>query len=90
MVHQGRQVNSMATRTTPRTASFAALGDVVIAEPKALIGFAGPNVVRETIKEELPDGFQSAEFFLERGFIDLVVSRSDLRSRLISILSYAV
>ncbi len=69
-------------------ASFAALGDVVIAEPKALIGFAGPNVVRETIRAELPEGFQSAEFFLERGFIDMVVNRSELRSTLISLLSY--
>jgi len=71
-------------------ASFAALGDVIIAEPKALIGFAGPNVVRETIKAELPEGFQTAEFFLEKGFIDLVVSRSELRKTLISLLSYVV
>ncbi len=71
-------------------ASFAALGDIVIAEPKALIGFAGPNVVRETIKEELPEGFQSAEFFLERGFVDMVVRRSDLRPTLIRLLAYAV
>ena len=71
-------------------ASFAALGDIVIAEPKALIGFAGPTVVRETMKAELPDGFQTAEFFLERGFIDMVVSRTDLRPTLIKLLSYAV
>ena len=71
-------------------ASFAALGDVVIAEPKALVGFAGPNVVRQTIKTELPEGFQTAEFFLERGFVDMVVNRQDLRDRLILLLSYAV
>jgi acetyl-CoA carboxylase carboxyl transferase subunit beta len=70
-------------------ASFAALGDVVIAEPKALIGFAGPNVVRETIKTELPEGFQTAEFFLERGFVDMVVARPELRQTLIGLLSYA-
>ena len=71
-------------------ASFAALGDVIISEPKALIGFAGPNVVRETIRTELPEGFQSAEFFLERGFVDMVVSRTELRDTLVSLLSYAV
>jgi acetyl-CoA carboxylase carboxyl transferase subunit beta len=70
-------------------ASFAALGDVVIAEPKALIGFAGPTVVRETIKTELPEGFQTAEFFLERGFVDMVVSRPELRPTLITLLSFA-
>ena len=61
-------------------ASFAALGDVVIAEPKALIGFAGPNVVRQTIKSELPDGFQTSEFLLEHGFIDRIVHRDELRN----------
>ena len=70
-------------------ASFAALGDIIIAEPKALIGFAGPNVVKETMKTELPDGFQTAEFFLEHGFIDMVVSRPDLRAAVASLLAYA-
>lgn len=60
-------------------ASFAALGDVILAEPKALIGFAGPNVVRETIRAELPEGFQTSEFLLEHGFIDKIVNREDLR-----------
>jgi acetyl-CoA carboxylase carboxyl transferase subunit beta len=60
-------------------ASFAALGDVVIAEPKALIGFAGPNVIRETIKSEIPAGFQTSEFLLEHGFLDRIVNREDLR-----------
>ena len=60
-------------------ASFAALGDIILAEPKALIGFAGPNVIKQTIKSELPEGFQSSEFILEHGFIDRIVNREDLR-----------
>ena len=63
-------------------ASFAALGDVVLAEPHALIGFAGPNVIRETIKSEIPDGFQTSEFLLEHGFVDAIVNREELRSSL--------
>ncbi|MFN0058279.1 MAG: acetyl-CoA carboxylase, carboxyltransferase subunit beta [Planctomycetota bacterium] len=69
-------------------ASFAALGDIVLAEPKALIGFAGPNVIRQTIKTELPEGFQSSEFNLKHGFIDRIVSRQELRATLIRILNY--
>ena len=69
-------------------ASFAALGDVIIAEPKALIGFAGPNVIKQTINAELPSGFQSSEFNLEHGFIDQVVDRQQMRSTLIRILAY--
>ncbi|MFQ5653986.1 MAG: acetyl-CoA carboxylase, carboxyltransferase subunit beta [Planctomycetota bacterium] len=69
-------------------ASFAALGDIVLAEPKALIGFAGPTVIRETIKTELPPGFQSSEFNLDHGFIDRIVDRQDLRETLIRILHY--
>jgi acetyl-CoA carboxylase carboxyl transferase subunit beta len=61
------------------TASFAMLGDVNIAEPGALIGFAGPRVIEETIKQELPEGFQRAEFLLEHGIVDLVVDRRELR-----------
>jgi acetyl-CoA carboxylase carboxyl transferase subunit beta len=61
------------------TASFAMLGDVNIAEPRALIGLSGPRVIEETIKQELPDGFQRSEFLLEHGMIDLVVDRRDLR-----------
>jgi len=60
-------------------ASFAALGDIVVAEPGALIGFAGPNVIRETIKAEIPDGFQTSEFLLEHGFVDNIVDRDQLR-----------
>jgi acetyl-CoA carboxylase carboxyl transferase subunit beta len=60
-------------------ASFAALGDVILAEPKALIGFAGPNVIRQTIKSEIPEGFQTSEFLLKHGFIDRIVNREELR-----------
>ena len=69
-------------------ASFAALGDVTLAEPKSLIGFAGPNVIKQTIKAELPSGFQSSEFNLAHGFIDRIVDRQDLRETLIRILAY--
>ena len=69
-------------------ASYAALGDINLAEPKALIGFAGPNVIKQTIKAELPDGFQSSEFNLDHGFVDRIVERQDLREYLIRILNY--
>jgi acetyl-CoA carboxylase carboxyl transferase subunit beta len=65
------------------TASFSMLGDIHIAEPEALIGFAGPRVIRETIGSDLPDGFQRSEFLLERGFVDMVVDRRRLRQRII-------
>jgi len=64
------------------TASFAMLGDINIAEPKALIGFAGPRVVKETIGRDLPDGFQTSEFLLEHGFLDYIVERSELKKTL--------
>ena len=64
------------------TASFAMLGDLHIAEPKALIGFAGPRVIEQTIRQKLPDGFQRAEFLLEKGFIDLIVDRRELKTAL--------
>jgi acetyl-CoA carboxylase carboxyl transferase subunit beta len=64
------------------TASFAMLGDVNIAEPKALVAFAGPRVVRETIGHDLPEGFQRSEFVLEHGFLDLIVERKDLKTKL--------
>ena len=69
-------------------ASFAALGDLIIAEPKALIGFAGPNVIKQTINADLPANFQSSEFNLEHGFIDRIVDRQELRGTLIRILAY--
>ncbi len=64
------------------TASFAMLGDVNIAEPKALIGFAGPRVIRETMGQDLPDGFQRSEFLQERGFVDAVVDRRELKAKI--------
>ncbi|MCH8344743.1 MAG: acetyl-CoA carboxylase, carboxyltransferase subunit beta [Planctomycetota bacterium] len=71
------------------TASFAMLGDVILAERKALIGFAGPRVIQQTIRQELPEGFQRAEFVLECGFVDRVVERSELRSEISRIIDYA-
>jgi len=69
------------------TASFAMLGDVHIAEPKALIGFAGPRVIKEAMKCELPEGFQKSEFLLENGFCDMIVTRRDMKRELSKILS---
>jgi acetyl-CoA carboxylase carboxyl transferase subunit beta len=70
------------------TASFAMLGDVNLAEPGALIGFAGPRVIRETIKRDLPDGFQTAEYLLENGFVDIIVNRKDLKETMSDLLSF--
>jgi acetyl-CoA carboxylase carboxyl transferase subunit beta len=70
------------------TASFAMLGDCIIAEPGALIGFAGPRTIAETIKVELPEGFQTAEFMLEHGFVDMIVHRNDLRSEIARLIDY--
>lgn len=69
-------------------ASFAMLGDIIIAEPKALIGFAGPRVIHQTIKVELPEGFQTSEFLLEHGFIDMIVHRKNLRSEIGRLVDY--
>ena len=69
------------------SASFAMIGDVVIAEPKALIGFAGPRVIEQTVRQKLPEGFQRAEFLLEKGAIDMIVDRRQLRDKLHGILS---
>ena len=68
------------------TASFASLGDIILAEPGALIGFAGPRVIEQTIKEKLPEGFQRAEFLLEHGFVDRIVERKNMREELYKIL----
>ena len=68
------------------SASFAMLGDVNIAEPKALIGFAGPRVIEQTVREKLPEGFQRSEFLLEHGVVDMIVDRRDLRDRISSLL----
>ena len=64
------------------TASFAMLGDINIAEPGALIGFAGPRVIKETIGKDLPEGFQTSEFLLEKGFLDFIVDRRELKEKL--------
>jgi len=71
------------------TASFAMLGDVIIAEPKALVGFAGPRVIRQTIRQELPAGFQTTEFLMESGFLDRIVHRSQLRSEIGRVIDFA-
>ena len=68
------------------TASFATLGDIILAEPGALIGFAGARVIKETTKQTLPPGFQTAEFLLKHGLLDQIVSRLEMRERLTSLL----
>jgi acetyl-CoA carboxylase carboxyl transferase subunit beta len=69
-------------------ASFASLGDVTLAEPKALIGFAGPRVIEQTVRVQLPGGFQTSEFLCEHGFIDQIVHRRDLRSTIAQLIDY--
>ncbi len=82
----------IAVLTDPTTAgvaaSFANLGDIVIAEPEALVGFAGPRVIWHTTKTELPEGFQTAEFVMEHGFIDMIIHRKDLRDELARLIDY--
>ena len=68
------------------SASLAMLGDIIVAEPKALIGFAGPRVIEQTVREKLPEGFQRSEFLLEHGAIDMIIPRAELRSRVASVL----
>jgi acetyl-CoA carboxylase carboxyl transferase subunit beta len=70
------------------TASFAMLGDVNIAEPNALIGFAGPRVIQETIKKELPENFQMSESLFENGFLDMVINRKELKEKLVKLLDF--
>lgn len=69
------------------SASLAMLGDVIVAEPKALIGFAGPRVIEQTVREKLPEGFQRSEFLLEHGAIDMIIARQELRPRLGNLLA---
>jgi acetyl-CoA carboxylase carboxyl transferase subunit beta len=69
-------------------ASFAGIGDIIIAEPKALIGFTGPRVIAQTIKQELPPGFQRSEFLLEHGCIDMIVERHALKSTIYKLIDY--
>ena len=70
------------------TASFATLGDIILAEPKCMIGFAGPRVVKETTHQNLPEGFQTTEFMMEHGLIDIIVQRSDMRDRIGRLLKF--
>ena len=91
MLHEAR-LPFISVLTDPTTggvtASFAMLGDVIMAEPKALIGFAGPRVIEQTIRQKLPKGFQRSEFLLEHGMIDLVVDRRELRDTIIRSLNF--
>jgi acetyl-CoA carboxylase carboxyl transferase subunit beta len=85
----GLYISLLADPTTGGvTASFAMLGDFIIAEPKALIGFAGPRTIWNTIKVELPEGFQRSEFLKEHGFIDFVVHRKDLGSEIARLIDF--
>jgi len=70
------------------TASFAMLGDLIVAEPKSLIGFAGPRVIEQTIKQQLPPGFQRAEFLQDHGMIDMIISRREMRATLGKVLEF--
>lgn len=87
-----KKIPYISILTNPTTAgvmaSYASLGDVIIAEPKALLGFAGPRVIQQTIGQDLPEGFQSTEFFLEKGFVDKIVNRKELRSTVTSLLRF--
>jgi len=69
-------------------ASYSSIGDIVISEPGALLGFAGPRVIEQTIKQKLPEGFQSAQFLLEHGFVDTIVERKEIKNTLIKILRF--
>ena len=88
--HKEKNLLYMPLLTHPTTggvtASFAMLGDLILAEPKALIGFAGRRVIEQTLREKLPDNFQTAEYLLEHGFVDVIVQRKDLKSTLTKIL----
>ncbi len=90
--HQQAGLPYISVLTNPTMAgvmaSYASLGDVIIAEPRALIGFTGPRVIKETIKQELPEGFQTSEFLHEHGQLDLIVTRQDMKSELGRILKY--
>ncbi len=91
MLHEAR-LPFISVLTDPTTggvtASFAMLGDVILAEPKALIGFAGPRVIEQTIRQKLPKGFQRSEFLLEHGMVDLVVDRREMRSSIVRMLDF--
>jgi len=90
--HAEQQLPYISVLTNPTTAgvmaSFASLGDVIIAEPKSMIGFAGPRVIKETTHQDLPKGFQTAEFLQEHGLIDIIVHRKKMREQISQLLSY--
>ena len=90
--HAGERLPYISVLTNPTTAgvmaSFASLGDVILAEPKSMIGFAGPRVIKETTHQDLPERFQTAEFLEEHGLIDLIVHRKKLRSQIAEFLTY--
>jgi len=90
--HAEARLPYVSVLTHPTTAgvmaSFASLGDLIIAEPKCMVGFAGPRVIRETTHQDLPSGFQTAEFLRDHGFIDLIVRRPELRQTLAQLLGY--
>ncbi|UCE23242.1 MAG: acetyl-CoA carboxylase carboxyltransferase subunit beta [Candidatus Zixiibacteriota bacterium] len=87
-----KRIPYISILTNPTTAgvmaSYASLGDIILAEPKALLGFAGPRVIQQTIGQDLPEGFQSTEFFLDKGFIDRIVHRKDLRDTVSKLLKF--
>jgi acetyl-CoA carboxylase carboxyl transferase subunit beta len=93
-LHNQAQLPYISLMTDPTTggvsASYAMLGDFNIAEPQSLIGFAGPRVIRETIGKDLPEGFQSAEFLQEKGFLDFIVHRKQLKEKLTTLLNMLV
>jgi acetyl-CoA carboxylase carboxyl transferase subunit beta len=90
--HHQQRLSFISVLTNPTMAgvlaSFATLGDVIIAEPKALIGFTGPRVIEQTIRQKLPEGFQSSEFLLEHGLIDMIVARKNLKDTMSLLLDY--
>lgn len=90
--HAGERLPYISVLTNPTTAgvmaSFASLGDVILAEPKSMIGFAGPRVIKETTHQDLPKGFQTAEFLQEHGLIDLIVHRKKMRAQISQFLNY--
>jgi acetyl-CoA carboxylase carboxyl transferase subunit beta len=90
--HAQNKLPYLSLLTNPTTAgvmaSFATVGDLILAEPGAMIGFAGPRVIKDTTQAELPPGFQTAEFLLDHGLIDSIVPRKDMKLRLLEYLSY--
>lgn len=90
--HRQEKLPFISVLTNPTMAgvmaSFAGIGDVIIAEPKALIGFTGPRVIEQTIRQRLPPGFQRSEFLLEHGLIDMILQRKDMKPTLSHLLDY--